>query len=80
MGMSVAAVNGARVRARTSPRPAHRAGPGPATVPKKKAPGDRWSPGASNFLKYRDFVRAGDRTRTGDVQLGKLAEIKGGIA
>jgi hypothetical protein len=42
-------------------------------TPRKKAPGDRWSPGASNFLKPNDFQRAGDRTRTGDVQLGKLA-------
>ena len=45
----------------------------PQRSSEKKAPGDRWSPGASHFLKPNDVPRAGDRTRTGDVQLGKLA-------
>ena len=44
----------------------------PNTPRHEKAPGDRWSPGASNFLKPNDFQRAGDGTRTHDVQLGKL--------
>ena len=61
-------------RSRSHPQaPRNRLQRSPPTVPKKKAPGDRWSVGASNCLKPNHFQRAGDRARTGDVQLGKLA-------
>src|SRR6185437_14018881 len=39
----------------------------------KKAPGYRWQPSALNSSISSDFQRAGDGTRTHDVQLGKLA-------
>ena len=38
-----------------------------------KTPGPRSGPGAPKTFGYTDLQRAGDRTRTGDVQLGKLA-------
>ena len=44
----------------------------PQRVPEKNA-GTGSDPGDCNRLEFQDFQRAGDGTRTHDVQLGKLA-------
>src|SRR6185437_3929543 len=49
----------------------------PKVAPNEKTPGATGPPALSNFSKSNNFQRAGDRTRTGDVQLGKLNENKG---
>ena len=46
---------------------------GPGTGPKKKSPGPVLIPAIGSDMEDNDLQRAGDRTRTGDVQLGKLA-------
>ena len=46
---------------------------GPTNGSQEKSAGTRESPGAHNSRFTNNFSRAGDRTRTGDVQLGKLA-------
>ena len=45
----------------------------PKVAPNEKTLGASGPPASSTFSKANDFRRAGDRTRTGDVQLGKLA-------
>jgi hypothetical protein len=46
---------------------------GPATGPLKKIAGTHSDPGDRNTFQLKHFERAGDGTRTHDVQLGKLA-------
>ena len=43
----------------------------------EKIAGTRWDPGDGNRLEIQNFQRAGDGTRTHDVQLGKEAEKQG---
>ena len=50
---------------------------GPGTGPEKKIAGTRSDPGDYKRLELQDFQRAGDGTRTHDVQLGKEAEKQG---
>ena len=45
----------------------------PQCVPHAKTAESRRSRRFCNFMTYHNLYRAGDRTRTGDVQLGKLA-------
>ncbi len=45
----------------------------PTATPDGKTPGATGSPAFSNMNDSANLTRAGDRTRTGDVQLGKLA-------
>jgi hypothetical protein len=40
----------------------------------KKIAGTHSDPGDRNAFQFKHFQRAGDRTRTGDVQLGKEDE------
>ena len=63
-------------RAQQSSRPAWRRKSTPQRVPERsqeKIAGTRWDPGDWNCLGFKTSQRAGDGTRTRDVQLGKLA-------
>jgi hypothetical protein len=60
------------LRALRSPSPLGPHDRGPDVGPKKNRRAHAW-PGDDNAKQINDFRRAGDRTRTGDVQLGKLA-------
>ena len=46
----------------------------------EKVAGTRSDPGDWNSLEFQDFGRAGDGTRTRDVQLGKQSNAKGVVA
>ena len=50
---------------------------GPGTGRKKKIAGIPLGPGDRNYFQLKNFQRAGDGTRTHDVQLGKEAEKQG---
>ena len=52
----------------------------PKVAPNEKTPGATGPPALSNFSKSNNFQRAGDRTRTGDVQLGKRTKNNAAVA
>ena len=59
------------LKARLSP--SHSGPAAPSAALKRKMPVALRPPALRKHFRFRHLLRAGDRTRTGDVQLGKLA-------